>query len=523
MRSGPTLHPKQRLQGVPSCANGPLINGILRKRWGWDGFVVSDYDAWSNLVSPQGFAQNLTAAAAIGINAGMDQEGGGTSAVEQLPAAVAAGATTAEAVAASFRRLFAARIRLGMLDPPTNVWYNTVPFDVCASAPHIALARVAARKGIAMYKNKPRKQATLRRDGSSSHHRNSSTVSKPAVAALPLAVGDFAADGSLAVIGPTADNANNLLGNYATASTSGPAVAVSILQGLQGWSATAAAAVKATAAAAAPSQPEKANGDTQAEVELARKRVGKISVATGCNDVTCNSTAGFAAAVSIAKAAKATVLVLGTRVAGHNRQDPAGPCLSKVACEGEGHDRNSTAFAGHQYALAAALAPVSHGRLICVFVHGGAMALDSLATDCDAILDAGFPGTQGGNGLADVIFGGFSPAGRAAVTWYGGDLNSDLPPYGEMDLYPIPGISKGITYRHYTAKPAVAFGEGLSYTQFAYSNLRINASLIGACDTVGVLVDVENTGAVDSDEVSSRRSIPRTLAWVGSCVRFLCE
>ena len=68
-------------------------------------------------------------------------------------------------------------------------------------------------------------------------------------------------------------------------------------------------------------------------------------------------------------------------------------------------------------------------------------------------------------------------------------------------MYPIAGGSKGITYRHYTQKPTVAFGTGLSYTSFVYSNLRINASTIGACDTVGVLVDVANTGAVDSDEV----------------------
>ena len=471
----------------------------------------------------------MTAAAAIGINAGMDQEGGGTRAIGQLPAAVAAGATTAEAIATSFRRLFAARIRLGMLDPPTEVQYNTIPFDVCASAPHIALAREAARKGIAMYKNKkpttkPRRHGpfssnsnsksatntnntnnsdnTTNDNNNNNNNNNDDDAKITAASALPLAAADFAADGSLAVIGPTADNANNLLGNYATASTSGPAVAVSILQGLQAWSAGAAAA------ATLPARPEPPHESAQTEAVGTTRRVGKIAFAAGCDDVTCNSTAGFAAAVSLAKAAKATVLVMGTRVAGHNSQDPAGPCRSNVACEGEGHDRNSTAFGGHQYALAAALAPVSHGRLICVFVHGGAMALGSLATDCDAILDAGFPGTQGGNGLADVIFGGYSPAGRAAVTWYGGDMNSDLPPYGEMDLYPIAGVSKGITYRHYTAKPAVAFGQGLSYTTFAYSNLRINASSISACDTVGVLVDVANVGAVDSDEVSALRFSP---------------
>ena len=72
------------INGVPSCANAPLINGVLRKKWGWDGFVMSDYDAWENLVTPQGYADNFTQAAAMGINAGMDQEGGGTNAILKL-------------------------------------------------------------------------------------------------------------------------------------------------------------------------------------------------------------------------------------------------------------------------------------------------------------------------------------------------------------------------------------------------------------------------------------------------------
>jgi beta-glucosidase len=234
---------------------------------------MSDYDAWTNLVQPQSYSPNMTAAAAAGINAGMDQEGGGTKAIEQLGAAVAAGFTTKEHVATAFRRLFAARIKLGMLDPPTLVPYNNITFDVLASGAHIELAREAAWKGIAM-------------------HQNNGSV-------LPLAPADFAADGALALVGPTSDNANNLLGNYAAASTSGPGMAVSIFTGLQNY------------------------------------MRGKISHAAGCDDVTCESTDGFAVAVALAKPAKATVLVLGTRVSGNNKQDPAGPCSSTVACEGE--------------------------------------------------------------------------------------------------------------------------------------------------------------------------------------------
>jgi beta-glucosidase len=378
----------------------------------------------------------------------VQQQGGGTKAIEQLAAAVKADLTTADTVATAFRRLFAARIKLGMLDPPDSVPYNNVSFDVCASSPHIALARNAAQKAMAL-------------------HQNRGDV-------LPLSPKDLAGDGSLVLIGPTSDNANNLLGNYAAASTAGPGMAVSILSGLQNWAAS----------------DSSNNG-------VSSGKIGKISHAKGCADVTCGSTAGFAEAVALAKNAKATVLVLGTRVSGNNKQDPAGPCSSVVACEGEAHDRNSTVFGGHQYELAAELAKSRTGvPLICVFVHGAAMTLGNLRDSCDAILDAGFPGTQGGNGLADVVFGAVSPAGRAATTWYLND--DDLPKFGEMDLYE----GKGLTYRHYdSSKAPIAFGSGLSYTTFSYSNLKINQTSITHCETVGVTVEVRNAGSVDSDEV----------------------
>lgn len=262
---------------------------------------------------------------------------------------------------------------------------------------------------------------------------------------LPLSLASFTDAKSFAVVGPTAPDGDNLQGNYAQHTDIG---AVSILEGLQ-------------------------------------TALGNESVvyAAGCASVECVDQSGFAEAVAAVKAARVAVVVLGTK---HDCDDP-------VACEAEGHDRTSIEFAGQQLALAAALARTGT-PLVCVLVHGGSMAMRSLLDDCDAIVDTWFPGAQGGNALADVLFGHVNPAGRAPQTFY--RANSDLPAMGVMDLY-----NPGITYRYFKKPVDIPFGFGLSYTTFAYSNLVINASTIRACDNVLVSVTITNTGNRDGDEV----------------------
>eukprot|EP01051_Picozoa_sp_SAG22_P009236 SAG22_NODE_755_length_7442_cov_2.270598_4_plen_304_part_00 len=164
------------------------------------------------------------------------------------------------------------------------------------------------------------------------------------------------------------------------------------------------------------------------------------------------------------------------------------------AYEREGHDRTSIALAGNQYALAAALAK-SGTPVLCVLIHGGSIKLGSLREDCTAIVDAWFPGQQGGAGLADVVFGKVSPAGRSPQTFYADD--SDLPAEGDMDLY----AGLGTTYRYFRGQPTIPFGFGLSYTTFRYTGLTLNTTAIDHCESVGATVVVTNTGKVDSDEV----------------------
>lgn len=220
----------------------------------------------------------------------------------------------------------------------TPNWFNSsetfrrfliFPFDELQSPEHIALNRRAASEGMCLYKN-----------------ANNS---------LPLKMSSFSLQPqSLLVAGATADDGDNLQGNYAPHTDIG---AVSILDGL-------IAAVGATSVVHQP----------------------------GCLTVECPDTTGFAAAVAAAQTALAAVVVLGTK---HD-------CSDSVACEGEGHDRTSIDFAGHQLDLVHALA-ATPAVVVCVLVHGGSMALASLLDDCDAIVDTWFPGGEGGNALSGIL------------------------------------------------------------------------------------------------------------------------
>jgi beta-glucosidase len=169
-------------------------------------------------------------------------------------------------------------------------------------------------------------------------------------------------------------------------------------------------------------------------------------------------------------------------------------------CESESHDRTAIELPGKQVALVQALRGSSSKPLVCVLVHGGAVAIGDAANACDAVVDLWVPGQMGGTALADIIFGEYSPAGRSPITFY--SATADLPPMDkkQIDEYPN-AASNGTTYRHYIGKkPTFEFGFGLSYTTFAYSGLSIPPTAL-ACDAITVSVTVTNTGTMTSDEV----------------------
>jgi len=175
--------------------------------------------------------------------------------------------------------------------------------------------------------------------------------------------------------------------------------------------------------------------------------------------------------------------------------------LDAITVETEGRDRSDISLPDGQYKLVSALrVSLPNKPLIGVLIHGGTIAMLNLHDDLDAIIDAWYPGMQGGYGISDVLFGNVSPAGRVPVTYY--KYNNQLPPFGTMNLYANPANgSNGLTYRYFEEEVQYPFGYGLSYTTFSYSNLLINGSSFNACDNIGVSVDISNTGTMTSDEV----------------------
>ena len=374
------------INGVPACAHDALLNRILRHQWGFDGFVVGDYDAWADVYTAHKYTPSMLDAAAVGLNSGIDQEGGGTAAVALLHDAISRGKTSAAKVAQALRRLLRVRIRLGMLDPPSDVAYNHINASVLQSAAHLSLARRTARASMTLLKND-----------------DSALPLSPAALRRPAG-----ATPALALIGPQAMMAGLLHGNYAESAAEG------------NWGQTVREAVAA--------------------------RVPAVSWATGCDDIDCKSTGGFAEAARVASTADAVVVLLGlgaNAIGGTPRfVNTGGP-----SNEAESHDRDAIELPGRQadlvHALRIALGPSK--KLIGLLVHGGTLALGSAASELDAILSAWYPGLEGAAAIAETIFGEYNPAGRTASTWY--VSTSVLPDgwtTGEMDE----SADGGITYRY---------------------------------------------------------------------------
>ena len=140
-------------------------------------------------------------------------------------------------------------------------------------------------------------------------------------------------------------------------------------------------------------------------------------------------------------------------------------------------------------------------------INGSALSINWANDNVPAILTAGYPGQQGGNAIADVLFGDYNPAGRLPVTYY--KSVNQLPDFENYDM-------KGRTYRYFDKKPLYPFGYGLSYTKFKYSNLQIPANISSEKD-FEISVDITNTGDRDGDEVAElylkdeKASTPRPI------------
>jgi beta-glucosidase len=210
-----------------------------------------------------------------------------------------------------------------------------------------------------------------------------------------------------------------------------------------------------------------------------------VTYAQGC-DATCTSTSGFGAAVSAAKASAVTVVVAG---------EPA-------AYSGEASSRSDISLPGQQTALIQAIAATGKPYVV-VLMNGRPLTLGWVADNAPALLEAWYPGTEGGNAVADVLFGKVNPGGKLPMSF---PRNAGQIPISYNEL---PTGRPADPNNKYTSKyldvpntPQYAFGYGLSYTSFAVSNLHLSAGSVSSSGTITVSADITNTGSVAGDDVA---------------------
>jgi beta-glucosidase len=547
------------INGQPACANSFLLKHTLRGAWGFQGYVVSDCGAVEDIFNGHRFRPTQAQASAISLERGMDNEcfgfapGKDGSDYRPYLEAVQQGYLPVSAIDTALVRLFTARIRLGMFDPPSMVPYDHIPQGELSSPAHRQLALRLAEESMVLLKN----------DG-----------------VLPLRVVK-----RIAVVGPLADQTAVLLGNY----NGTPTHTVSLLEGLKAAFPRASityvpgtqflsnqGSVVPTAVLSTPDgkpglQAEYGLGsgfdppqtplvsrveptvDLRADDLPAAVR-GKAPLAvhwTGFIDPPASAdyylgakAGGFSrvlvdghlvellygsganmARVHLEKGHRVKVDVLcGYRPSDKpearliwapvdDTPDPAAVAAAKKAdvviaavgitsrLEGEempvhepgflGGDRTNLEMPEPEEALVRAVAATGK-PLVVVLMNGSALAVRWEKAHADAILESWYSGEEGGAAIANTLSGRNDPAGRLPVTFYE-DVNQ-LPNFEDYSM-------KGRTYRYFTGQPLWPFGFGLSYTVFRYSDLSLPKASLEAGQPLIASARVTNTGKVAGDEV----------------------
>ncbi len=196
---------------------------------------------------------------------------------------------------------------------------------------------------------------------------------------------------------------------------------------------------------------------------------------------------GFAEAAVIAERAEAVVMVMGLSSYYEGEEGDA-------ADSAAGGDRSHINLPGLQHKLIEYIS--STGKpIILVILSGSPVAINWENDNLDAVIEAWYPGEEGGNAVADVIFGDYNPAGRLPVTF-----PKSLDQIPDFDDYNM-NSNKGRTYKYMKAEPLYPFGYGLSYTNFEYSEIKLSSDKIKSDDSLDVEFDIKNTGNYDGDEV----------------------
>lgn len=412
------------IDGIPCTSNSYLLTDVLRKQWGFKGFVVSDLGSIEGLKGSHHVAATMEEAAVMAVNAGVDSDLGGE-AYRNLVDAVKSGRISQSVINTAVARILRLKFEMGLFENP---YVDARKARTSVRNDHnIAMAREVARQSLVLLKN----------DG-----------------VLPLSK-DVR---SVAVIGPNADNIYNMLGDY-TAPQDRKNI-VTVLDGVK-----------------------------------AKLKGATVEYVKGCA-IRDTSSAGIQEAVAAVRRSDVSIVVVGGSSARDFKtryiETGAAVASSEVISDmesGEGYDRATLGLMGRQMDLLKAVK--AQGKpLVVVYIQGRPLNMNWASENADALISAWYPGQEGGNAIADVIFGDYNPAGRLPIS---------IPRHeGQIPVHYNRKNPKGHDYVEMPGSPLYSFGYGLSYTSFQYSDLHINQ--VGS-DNFEVSFSVQNIGDRDGDEV----------------------
>jgi beta-glucosidase len=429
------------LNDVPATGNYFLLHDVLRGTWNFQGFVVSDAVAVGNLVT-HGYARDREDAAYKAFHAGVNMDMASYTYLNQLPKLVKAGRITEGEIDAMVRPLLITKYKLGLFE---NAYVDESKIATVLNDPASAqIAREVAPRTMVLLKNDSQ---LLPLDKSGKKYS------------------------SIAVIGPVADSGPAQVGFWGGMIIAGKDV-VTVIEGIKQKVGSGV-------------RIEYAKGPAiRREIPSVFEGTAGVKIHDEPPQSPADAKTAFQQAVETAKRSDLTVMVLG----------------EGAVMAGEAASNSSLRLAGQQQELLEAVVAIGN-PVVLVLINGRPLNIAWAAEHVGAILEAWEPGTQGGTAVADVLFGDANPGGKLTVSWPRSGAQEPL--YYAHTATHAPETAPDFKSRYQDIKsfPLYPFGYGLSYTKFAISNLRLNKVTVKIGDSIGVSVDVQNTGSVAGDEV----------------------
>jgi beta-glucosidase len=434
---GSVMSSFNEIDGVPASANKWLMDDVLRKLWGFNGFVVTDYTAINEMID-HGIG-DLKTVSARALQAGIDMDMVGEGFLSTLQQSLKDGKVTNKQIDMACRRVLEAKYKLGLFDDPYRYCNEERAKKEIFSAEHRKIARETATQTCVLLKNNN---------------------------VLPLKK-----SGKLALIGPLADNKENMPGTWAVAANFDKAV--SLLQGM---------------------------------TELVGKEV-KILHSYGSNldaDSMFEERAGMFGK-SFKRDTRPAAQIIKDALAVANQADVIVAALGESAeMSGESSSRSNIEIPKVQRDLLEAL--VKTGKpVVLVLFTGRPLAINWENANVPAILNVWFPGSEAGYAITDVLFGDVNPSGKLTTSWP--QNVGQLPLYYAQKNTGRP-LAEGQWFQKFRSNyldvsndPLYPFGYGLSYTTFEYGDLKLDKTKLVGEEKLKASITVKNTGKYAGKEV----------------------